>query len=34
MPVSEIEPIRGEAARNAIAAAINEIEPFTIIDFW
>jgi len=33
-PVSEIEPIRGEAARSAVAAAISEIEPFTIIDFW
>ena len=33
-PVSEIEPIRDEATRNAVAAAISEIEPFTIIDFW
>ncbi len=34
MPVSEIEMIRDEEVRNAIAAAVNKIEPVTIIDFW
>ena len=34
MPVSEIEPIRGEEAKNEISAAINKIDPVTIIDFW
>ena len=34
MPVSEVEPIRDEEAQRDISAAINEIEPVTIIDFW
>lgn len=34
MPVSEIEPVRDEEARNKISAAINRIDPVTIIDFW
>jgi hypothetical protein len=34
MPVSEIEPIRDEKARDEISAAINKIDPVTIIDFW
>ena len=34
MPVSEVEPIRDEEARQGISAAINEIEPTKIIDFW
>jgi hypothetical protein len=34
MPVSEIEPIRDEETRQCIAAAIKEIEPVDIIDFW
>jgi hypothetical protein len=34
MPVSEIEPIRDEKAQQDIAAAINKIDPVTIIDFW
>jgi hypothetical protein len=33
-PVSEVEPIRDEEARQSISAAINEIEPAKIIDFW
>ena len=34
MPVSEIEPIRDEKARDEISAAINKIDLVTIIDFW
>ena len=34
MPISEIEPIRDEEAKNEISAAINKIDPVTIIDFW
>jgi hypothetical protein len=34
MPVSEVEPIRDEEARQSISAAINEIESAKIIDFW
>jgi hypothetical protein len=34
MPVSEIEPIRDEETKNGISAAINKIEPVTIINFW
>jgi hypothetical protein len=34
MPVSEVEPIRDDEARQSISAAINEIEPAKIIDFW
>ena len=34
MPVSEIEPIRDEEAQRDISAAINKIDPVTIIDFW
>ena len=34
MPISEIEPIRDTEAQQAISAAINEIDPVTIIDFW
>ncbi|MFA5367786.1 MAG: hypothetical protein WC333_07910 [Dehalococcoidia bacterium] len=33
-PVSEVEPIKDEEARQDISAAINEIEPAKIIDFW
>jgi hypothetical protein len=33
-PVSEVEPIQDEVARQSISAAINEIEPAKIIDFW
>lgn len=32
--VSEVEPIRDDDARQSISAAINEIEPAKIIDFW
>ena len=34
MPMSEVEPIRDEEVRQGISAAINEIEPAKIIDFW
>lgn len=34
MPISEVEPIRNEGDKDAISAAINKIEPVTIIDFW
>ena len=33
-PVSEVEPIQDEEARLVISAAVNEIEPAKIIDFW
>ncbi|MFA5375193.1 MAG: hypothetical protein WC455_05490 [Dehalococcoidia bacterium] len=33
-PISEVEPIKDENARQSISAAINEIEPAKIIDFW
>ncbi len=34
MSISEVEPIRDEEVRQGISAAINEIEPAKIIDFW
>jgi hypothetical protein len=34
MPVSEIEPIKNEDDKSVISAAINQIDPVTIIDFW
>lgn len=34
MPISEVEPIRDDEARQSISAAINDIEPAKIIDFW
>jgi hypothetical protein len=34
MPISEVETIRNEGDKDAIAAAINKIDPVTIIDFW
>jgi len=33
-PVSEVEPIKDEDARQSISAIINDIEPVKIIDFW
>jgi len=33
-PVTEVEPIRDEAAQVNISAAINGIETAQIIDFW
>ncbi|MFA5056427.1 MAG: hypothetical protein WC562_09730 [Dehalococcoidia bacterium] len=33
-PVSEVEPITDEEVRQFVSAAINDIEPAKIIDFW